>query len=154
VGKKTRMMVTAIILAFGLMVAVPAIANAYAVYPTTMIGERNIVAHINYERHVRGVAPLGYSLCARLYAGQWNTHLASTGLWYHSNVTQLLTRCRTTFVGEVLARGNMSSAQVVAAWMASPPHRVILLDPRYRSLGIAAGGSSQGTSTYTGEFVR
>ncbi|HEX5223529.1 MAG TPA: CAP domain-containing protein, partial [Solirubrobacteraceae bacterium] len=31
-----------------------------------------------------------------------------------------------------------SPASIVSAWMASPPHRAIMLDPSYRDVGSAA----------------
>jgi uncharacterized protein YkwD len=47
-------------------------------------------------------------------------------------------------IGEVLAwgRGRSGSAEaIVAAWMASPPHRRVLLGRRYRDIGV---GSANG----------
>ena len=52
-------------------------------------------------------------------------------------------------VGEILARGNGRRATATswgAAWMASPPHRAIVLDPRFADLGV--GVARRGRSTF------
>lgn len=61
--------------------------------------------------------------------------------------------------GEVLAwgtGGRSSPAAVVAAWMRSPGHRRVLLDPRYREagVGVAHGNPSGGAAggTYAAEL--
>ena len=44
-------------------------------------------------------------------------------------------------VGEILAwgrQGSGSAASIVAAWMASPAHRRVLLARRYRDIGVGA----------------
>ena len=43
-------------------------------------------------------------------------------------------------IGEVLARQSSAGTPrgVVRAWMQSPPHREVLLDGRFRQIGIAA----------------
>jgi len=65
-------------------------------------------------------------------------------------------------VGQNLAWGTgaeTSPARIVAAWMASPPHRAIMLDPKYRDAGVAAVpatpaviGAGQQGATYAMEF--
>jgi uncharacterized protein YkwD len=44
--------------------------------------------------------------------------------------------------GELLAAGQVTGEDVVAAWMASPPHRSVLLRPETRALGIARRADS------------
>lgn len=48
-------------------------------------------------------------------------------------------------VGQNLAWGtgpNTTPVRIVAAWMASPPHRAIILDPAFRDAGVAAVASA------------
>jgi uncharacterized protein YkwD len=67
---------------------------------------------------------------------------------------------RSWAVGEDLAWGTgdrATPAGLVAAWMASPPHRTVLLDGRYRAIGIgiAAGvpvTGVDGGATCTADF--
>lgn len=40
-------------------------------------------------------------------------------------------------IGENLAAGQMSAADVMKVWMESPSHREIILDPRWQELGVA-----------------
>jgi uncharacterized protein YkwD len=65
-------------------------------------------------------------------------------------------------VGQNLAWGTggaTTPARIVAAWMKSPPHRRIMLDPRYRDAGVgvvpatpAVIGTGQQGATYAIEF--
>ena len=65
-------------------------------------------------------------------------------------------------IGQNLAWGtgaDTSPARIVAAWMADPPHRKIMLDPRYRDAGVgtvpltpAMVGTGQQGATYAMEF--
>jgi uncharacterized protein YkwD len=66
---------------------------------------------------------------------------------------------RRWLVGETLAwwRPDASPRTIVAAWMHSPPHRHVLLEPEFRDVGIgivlgvpAAG--RRGGATYTADF--
>jgi uncharacterized protein YkwD len=66
---------------------------------------------------------------------------------------------RRWIVGETLAwwRGRAAPAQIVRAWMHSPPHREVLLTPAFRDvgIGIALGVPrpvGRGGGTYTADF--
>lgn len=51
------------------------------------------------------------------------------------------------------ARTSVSPAQVVRAWLASPPHKANLLDPRWRDVGVAAVRSPAAPGVYLGRDV-
>jgi uncharacterized protein YkwD len=55
-------------------------------------------------------------------------------------------RVRYRKVGETLALmpRRTSAGRIVRAWMHSPPHRVVLLDPAYRRVGVAGAQGSIG----------
>ena len=62
-------------------------------------------------------------------------------------------------LGETIAWGSGGRATpsaIVRSWLASPPHRAILLDGRYKDLGVGialgAPGSGDGGATFTGDF--
>jgi uncharacterized protein YkwD len=62
-------------------------------------------------------------------------------------------------VGETLAwwRGRAAPAQIVRAWMHSPPHREVLLTPAFRDVGIGIAlrvprPIGRGGGTYTADF--
>jgi uncharacterized protein YkwD len=98
----------------------------------------DMVAH----RYFGHASRSGASFATRIAAGGW------------------MRRRRAWAVGEDLAWGTgerATPAGLVAAWMASPPHRAVLLDPRYRALGIgiAAGAPVAGVDggvTCTADF--
>jgi uncharacterized protein YkwD len=57
------------------------------------------------------------------------------------------------------AHGGETPASIVAAWMASPPHRALILDGRYRDAGVAVApavptvlGRGPAGATYAMEF--
>jgi uncharacterized protein YkwD len=72
------------------------------------------------------------------------------------------TRAARVSVGQNIAWGTgafTTPARIVAAWMASPPHRAIMLDGKYKDAGAAAIpstpsviGDRQGGATYAIEF--
>jgi uncharacterized protein YkwD len=65
---------------------------------------------------------------------------------------------RSWALGETIAWGSggrATPAAIVRSWLRSPGHRAILLDGRYRDLGIgiALGAPGQaGGATFTGDF--
>jgi uncharacterized protein YkwD len=65
-------------------------------------------------------------------------------------------RCAGGDWGQNLAWGSFSDARpraIVAAWMASPPHRANLLDAHYRFTGV--GATREGALTvYTQDFAQ
>jgi len=46
---------------------------------------------------------------------------------------------RTNFAGVITCWGTSSPGRMVQAWLRSPPHRAIMLDPRYRVAGAYVG---------------
>jgi uncharacterized protein YkwD len=62
--------------------------------------------------------------------------------------TGYLSGARRWALGEDIGCGTGSAASaagIVQAWMASPPHRAVILDGRFRELGLGvAGGLPQG----------
>jgi uncharacterized protein YkwD len=55
---------------------------------------------------------------------------------------------------ENIALGYGSAATVVAGWIASPPHRSILLDPRVSETGVAVRVDAAGRHYFTQDFGR
>lgn len=47
--------------------------------------------------------------------------------------------------GEDVAAGQTTANQVVTSWYNSPSHRAIILDPRYRHMGLGRAAASDGT---------
>ncbi len=55
-------------------------------------------------------------------------------------------------VGENLAAGATTAAEVVKLWMDSPPHRAIILDAKWTEVGIAVRTGSDGSIYWVQEF--
>lgn len=55
-------------------------------------------------------------------------------------------------VGENLAAGATSAAEVMRLWMESPPHQAIILDPKWREVGIAVREGSDDSVYWVQEF--
>jgi uncharacterized protein YkwD len=115
--------------------------------------QTTVVGLLNQERAAHGVPALhadaGLAKTARRHSRAMVAHHSFS----HGSFATRGTR------GEDLAWGEGDQATpqaIVAAWMASPPHRRTLLDPAYHrvGVGIAAGvpsGAGDG-ATYTADF--
>lgn len=55
-------------------------------------------------------------------------------------------------VGENLAAGATTAAEVMRLWMDSPPHRAIILDPKWKDVGIAIRFGSDSSIYWVQEF--
>lgn len=57
-------------------------------------------------------------------------------------------------VGENIAMGQNSSAEVINAWMNSSGHRANILNPGYTRIGVAAYTTPEGTIYWCQQFLR
>jgi uncharacterized protein YkwD len=55
-------------------------------------------------------------------------------------------------VGENLAAGQETAADVMKVWMKSPTHREIILDPAWKEVGIAIRGGGEYSLYWVMEF--
>jgi len=55
-------------------------------------------------------------------------------------------------MGENLAAGQSTAAEVMKAWMDSPSHRAVILDPRWKEVGIAVRGGGEYSTYWVQEF--
>ncbi len=109
-----------------------------------------VACEIGAERSARDLPPLQvddrHAFAARRYArdmvrGGFFSHVAPDGATPASRVRAIgyIDPGAPWAVGEVLAWGRRRSGSadsIVAAWMASPPHRRVLLGRRYRDIGV------------------
>jgi uncharacterized protein YkwD len=92
----------------------------------------------NVQRTSRGLRPLAFSPCADGYADRWAISLSRVGALSHQPLRPILTACRARGVGENVAFGNVTPERLVAMWMASPGHRVNVLNPGFTHIGVGA----------------
>ena len=103
------------------------------------------------QRHARDMVARGYF-----------SHVSLGGSSFTDRLRRVdYARGCSWWAGEALAWGTgslASPASRVAAWLRSPPHRAILLDPVYREVGIGVAQGSpsdrESGATYAGEFGR
>lgn len=116
--------------------------------------ERRVHRRVNVERRQHGLRGLRINRCSDGTAERWSRHLARRGLFVHQPMSRILDRCNAYYAGETLARGSMSPHRVVRMWMASPPHRAILLSAKPRRIGIGSTLDNEGRWVTTANFIR
>ena len=109
-----------------------------------------LVSAINGARAANGIAPLHVDPRLTTAARGQSSYLASAGKLDHSGPdgSSVFTRLAQLgfhgrMVGENLAAG-MGPAATVAAWLASPGHRMNLLAPQFHLLGVGVVMGSLG----------
>jgi uncharacterized protein YkwD len=142
-----------LLLAFFLLAATAAAAPASTPTPSRTYSSALLRA-INSARAAQGLAPLRIEPHLALAARRYSRVLARTSQLTHlaqgQDVGERLAAAgwRGQAYGEDLAVG-MTAEQTVAAWLASPMHRQVLLSPAFRRVGLGiAHGSWQGSATH------
>ena len=119
-----------------------------------------VVALTNAERAAVGVPPVAGDPQLTVAAQRYAEVMAETACVGHAcgPVPKLGDRAgaagdtRWSFLGENVAAGQPTPERVIAAWMASPTHRAVLLNPEFTLLGVGrAVGGPYGTY-WTQEF--
>ncbi len=109
----------------------------------------SFVAKVNEARTAHGLVKVKLSTSlnesSRGYA-RWMLRQS-----YFGHLSRIRASHRFGLRGEVLARmrgADPTAAQIVRAWVNSPAHRAVLLNPRYRYVGVGlAQGRSAGRRT-------
>ncbi len=142
--------------------AIPAAASARATSPRAVVAvdsiEPAVVARINKVRRQHGLRPLRVSGALAKAADRHARSMAEGGYFSHTsaNGTQPSTRIRRYYagssVGEILLwrSPGLTAAQAVTMWLASPPHRSILLSPGFREIGLAAVHATRAPGVFRG----
>lgn len=106
-----------------------------------------ILARVNQVRAARGFGPLRPSARLAAAASFHSREMARTGRFQHespdgSSFSKRLLRFypKPSVLGETLIwwSPDAGASAIVDEWLASPPHRAILLDPAYREMGVGA----------------
>ncbi|HEX5504079.1 MAG TPA: CAP domain-containing protein [Thermomicrobiales bacterium] len=127
--------------------------------------ERQVLTTLMDARRAAGVpAPRLDSTLVGL-ARQRSTDMATRDYFSHytpegATIFTLLNASGTpwSYAGETIARNNYPSAQsagvAAQAFLNSPPHRAVILDPQYNEVGIGDAVDAHGMHYYTVVFVR
>lgn len=122
----------------------PSAAQAY---------QDRVLALTNAERTSRGLRALAPNTCADGYADRWAGSLAQSGSLAHQAMSPILTACAARGVGENVAYGNVTPAELVALWMGSAGHRANILNAAYTHLGVGAVTTGAGRTYGVQVFV-
>jgi uncharacterized protein YkwD len=120
-----------------------------------------LLVQVNAFRVARGLAPLRVSPFLAAAARVHSTQMARLGYFSHNsaNGSAFSTRIATYYpargyhswtVGENLlwASPDVGAARALKLWLASPPHRANLLNPRWREVGFASVHASRAPGVY------
>ena len=117
--------------------------------PSSTTYRAQLLAGVNAERTRRGLPALRVSSCANdTYALPWSIYLAVHHTLIHQSMSKMLATCHASIAAENIGAGAVSASAMVAAWMASPPHRANILNSRLRYIGVGAS-HSHGYTWYT-----
>jgi uncharacterized protein YkwD len=108
--------------------------------------ENRIVDLVNLRRTAAGLRPVRvFNGCIDHLSEGLARNIAATGELVHRDQTQILRRCHLHWVGEALVRGTgLTPSVAVAAWMASPPHRAVLMKARAHDAGVGMALDPEG----------
>jgi uncharacterized protein YkwD len=163
-----------ILLALGLGVptltcALLPVAAEAATTPTQ--SERLVIAAVNHERSLRGLARVCFQASLTRAARSHASELAQRGLLSHvsANGWTVSPRvrhfgyttdgCTRWTAGETLASASLGSVAatpqaIVMLWMTSPTHRAVLLTARLRDVGVGIAVGNDGRRYFTVDLGR
>jgi uncharacterized protein YkwD len=122
---------------------------------TASNNELAILRAVNSVRRAHGVRPVGVGPALRRAARAHSLDMARRGYFDHGPFEQRLRRfgVRSRVIGENLAYAPAAglAGVVVRMWLASPPHRAILLDRSFSRIGIGVAGGA--TRLVTADFA-
>ena len=146
--------------------AAPASAASAASVRAQNALEAPVLAELNRVRAAHGLTPVTASLPLAKAADAHAASMGSLGYFSHTsaNGTSFDKRIARFYpaasfrlwrVGENLlwSSGELTPAQAVALWMASPGHRRNILDPTWRKIGISAVRATAAGGTFGGRDV-
>jgi uncharacterized protein YkwD len=108
--------------------------------------EWRVIAEINAVRAQHGLAAVNQRGLLSGAAGRHATRLKRSGRLMHSSTGRLSRRAGSP-IGEVVAWNSKRRAgarSIVRAWLNSPPHRSVLLDGSFRTVGVGASRGKRG----------
>jgi len=99
--------------------------------------EARAIESVNQIRAANGLAPLRASKSLARSAGAYSRYMLNNNFFGHQ--TQIRVASRFRMAGETLAWHSglrPGPRQTVRQWMNSPPHRVVLMSPAFRMVGM------------------
>lgn len=137
-----RMTTRAVPLRVLAVVLVAAVALTAAPAPAATPAEtkyaNKIFRIVNDIRADKGRVELSKNKCLKRFANKQAEKMANQQRLFHQNLGRIQRTCGVGYVGENVARGNVTARHMVSGWMNSPPHRANILFRKYRLTGVGA----------------
>ncbi len=119
-----------------------------------------VVQLVNLERAAADLPPVVAQPTLEKVAGDYACAMVSRGFFGHRDPLSgqgpaarvVSARYNFEAVGENLAAGQRTPAEVVRVWMDSPDHRAIILDPAWKDIGVAVRGGGEYGVYWVQEF--
>jgi uncharacterized protein YkwD len=120
--------------------------------PGPLTAPSGLVAAINAQRAIYGLAPLRESASLDAVAGVWAATMARIGTLSHGSFAGRIEHAfPNTAAGEDIAEGQIDVEAVVTTWMNSPPHRANILG-KYDLVGAGEARAADGTLYWCVDF--
>ena len=137
-------MLGSLLAGLAIYLAPPQTAAAPIPAPALHAIEARVVERTNSQRVLHGLPPLRVD--------PWLLSSARRHAAWMTNSRSLTHTSQS--VGENIAMGQNSSAEVINAWMNSSGHRANILNPGYTRIGVAAFTTPSGTIYWCQQFLR
>lgn len=119
-----------------------------------------VVQLVNLARAERGLQPVLVNSELEQAAADYACRMATEGFFGHRDPIRgegpatRAVACKYKFyaVGENLAAGQATPAEVMKVWMESPPHRDLILGPNWKELGVAVRTGGEHSIYWVQEF--
>ena len=118
-------------------------APAPAATPAEVRYGNKIIKLVNNIRDNNDRVELRKNKCLQRFANRQAERMANQRRLFHQDLGKIQRACGVGWVGENVARGNISANQMVGLWMNSPRHKANILRRPYRLTGVGvrkAGG--------------
>jgi uncharacterized protein YkwD len=116
--------------------------------------QRQAHAVTNDKRDNHDLVRLRKRRCVQRFARRQARRMARQERMFHQDLGRVMNRCNLSRVGENVAYGYPTGRRVVRAWMRSPGHRANILEPSYRTMGLAMRRDDDGTPYVAQVFGR
>jgi uncharacterized protein YkwD len=113
-------------------------APAPAATPAEVKYGNTIIKRVNNIRDNNDRVELRKNRCLQRFANKQAERMANQQRLFHQDLGKIQRACNVGFVGENVARGNISANQMVGLWMNSPDHKANILFRQYRLTGVGA----------------
>jgi uncharacterized protein YkwD len=120
----------------------PLVGTASAAVSDTY--EADVISYVNAERTARGKGAVTQDACLDRFAERQAAKMASQRRISHQSMSTVLISCDLELVSENVAAGYRGGKEVTKGWMASPGHRMNILEGRSVITGVGAVKGTDG----------